>query len=178
MKSLSVSERYVWARYVGHQVYYSLANRDYEWELMPLGIDQKVGAIIWSPLCAGRLGGKYQRNKPLPPEGRVSQGGSPVPQSVVQEDVLYNIIDVLHELKEETGKSVAQIALNWLLQRPTVSSILFGARNEEQLKENLGAVGWNLTKEQVGRLDGVSEIPPAYPYWHQRQFPGLNPRPV
>ncbi|PTS99820.1 aldo/keto reductase, partial [Pedobacter sp. HMWF019] len=169
MKSLGLSEKNGWNRYVAHQVYYSLANREYEWELMPLGLDQQVGAIIWSPLSAGRLGGKYGRNKPVPTEGRVAQGGSPVPEMVVKEEVFYDTIDVLHEVAEETSKSVAQVALNWLLQRPTVSSIIIGARNEEQLKQNLGAVGWNLTKEQVKRLDQASTVPPIYPYWHQWQ---------
>lgn len=177
MKSLSVSERHGWSRYVGHQVYYSLANREYEWELMPLALDQNVGAIVWSPLSAGRLGGKYGRNKPIPPEGRVAQGGSPVPEMVVNDAVFYNTVDLLHELAEETGKTVAQVALNWLVQRPTVSSIIIGARNEEQLLQNLGAVGWNLSLEQVRRLDVASEVPPVYPYWHQWQNKKLNPTP-
>lgn len=177
MKSLSVSEKYGWNRYIAHQVYYSLINREYEWELMPLGIDQKVGAIIWSPLSAGMLGGKYRRGKPMPPESRWAQGGSPIPDRVVNADVLYNIMDVLDEIAKETGKTVAQIAINWLLQRPTVSSIIFGARNEEQLKQNLAAVGWNLTTEQIKRLDIVSDQPLIYPYWHQRQNLALNPPP-
>jgi aryl-alcohol dehydrogenase-like predicted oxidoreductase len=178
MKSLALSDRYGWNKYVGHQVYYSLINREYEWELMPLGLDQRVGAIVWSPLSAGRLGGKYQRNKPLPKESRISQGGSPVPESVLNEDVFYDTVDVLFELAGETGKSVAQIAINWLLQRPTISTIIIGARNEEQLKDNLGATGWNLSEQQVARLDNVSAIPPIYPYWHQRQNTKLNPLPV
>jgi aryl-alcohol dehydrogenase-like predicted oxidoreductase len=178
MKSLAISEKYGWNKYVGHQVYYSLANREYEWELMPLGLDQKVGAIIWSPLSAGRLGGKYQRNKPLPPEGRVSQGGSPVPQEVLNEEVFYNTVDVLNKIANETGKSVAQISINWLLQRPTISNIIIGARNEEQLKQNLGAVGWNLSKEHVAELDAASKVPTIYPYWHQRQNTTLNPLPI
>ncbi|RYE53398.1 MAG: aldo/keto reductase [Sphingobacteriales bacterium] len=177
MKSLSVSDRYGWNKYVGHQVYYSLANREYEWELMPLALDQKVGGIIWSPLAAGRLGGRYGRNKPIPQNGRVAQGGSPVPEMVVNEGLLYNIIDALQEIAAQTEKSVAQVAINWLLQRPTVSNIIIGARNEEQLKENLGAVGWNLTKEQVKKLDDVSAAPPTYPYWHQWQNKKLNPTP-
>lgn len=177
MKSLSVSERYGWSKYVAHQVYYSLANRDYEWELMPLGLDQKVGAIVWSPLAAGRLGGKYRRNQPLPPDSRVAQGGSPVPEAVVNETVFYNTIDALEQVAQETGKTVAQVALNWLLQRPTVSSVIIGARNEEQLRQNLGAVGWNLTTEQVKKLDAASEVPPVYPYWHQRKNTTLNPLP-
>lgn len=178
MKSLGVSEKYGWNKYVGHQVYYSLANREYEWELMPLGIDQQVGAIVWSPLSAGRLGGKYRRNQPLPADSRVAQGGSPVPDMVVKEDIFYNTVDALYEVAEETGKTVAQVALNWLLQRPTVSSIIIGARNEEQLKQNLGAVGWNLTTDQVKKLDAASEVPSIYPYWHQSLNKTLNPPPA
>lgn len=177
MKSKSVSEKYGWAHYIGHQVYYSLANREYEWELMPLGIDQNIGALIWSPLAAGMLGGKYGRNKPMPPESRVAKGGSPVPLEVLNEEVLYNTIDILEEIASETGKSVAQVALNWLLQRPTVSSILIGARNEEQLRQNLGSVGWNLNREQVRRLDEASAVTPVYPYWHQWKNKTLNPTP-
>jgi aryl-alcohol dehydrogenase-like predicted oxidoreductase len=177
MKSLGISEKYGWNRYVAHQVYYSLANREYEWELMPLAIDQKVGAMIWSPLSAGRLGGKYGRNKPIPADSRVAQGGSPVPEMVVREEIFYNTVDMLHIVAEETGKTVAQVALNWLLQRPTVSSIIIGARNEEQLKQNLGAVGWQLTPDQISRLDSASEVPTIYPYWHQWQNKTLNPTP-
>ncbi len=177
MKSLAVSEKYGWSRYVAHQVYYSLANREYEWELMPLATDQKVGGIIWSPLAAGWLGGKYRRDKPKPKDTRIAKGGSPVPEAVVKEEVLYNTIDAMDEVAAETGKTVAQVALNWLLQRPTVSSIIIGARNEEQLKQNLDSVGWNLSTEQVKKLDAASEVPPVYPYWHQRQNTSLNPLP-
>lgn len=177
MKSLAVSDRYGWNRYVGHQVYYSLLHREYEWELMPLGIDQKVGAIVWSPLSAGRLGGKYRRNQPLPMDSRVAQGGSPIPEAVVNEEVFYNIIDALDEVAAETGRSIAQVAINWVLQRPTVATIIIGARNEEQLKQNLGSIGWSLNTDQIKKLDKASEIPTIYPYWHQRQNPDLNPLP-
>ena len=177
MKSLAVSERYGWNRYVAHQVYYSLLHREYEWELMPLGLDQNVGAIVWSPLSAGMLGGKYRRNQPLPQESRIAQGGSPIPQAVINNELLYTIVEALDEIAAEKGKTVAQIALNWVLQRPTVSSIIIGARNEEQLKQNLDVVGWNLTKEQLQKLDTASEIPSTYPYWHQRQNLLLNPLP-
>lgn len=177
MKSLSVSDKFGWNKYVAHQVYYSLVNREFEWELMPLGIDQNVGSIIWSPLAAGRLGGKYGRNKPAPAESRIAQGGSPIPEAVVNEEVFYRITDTIDEVAAETGKTVAQVSLNWLLQRPTVSSIIIGARNEEQLKQNLAAVGWTLTTDQVKRLDAASEIPTIYPYWHQRQNLTLNPIP-
>jgi aryl-alcohol dehydrogenase-like predicted oxidoreductase len=166
MKSLEASNRYGWARHVSHQVYYSLIGREYEWELMPLGADQGVGALIWSPLGWGRLTGKIRRNQPRPEVSRLpatAQYGPPV-----DEELLYKVVDVLDVLAKETGKTVPQIALNWLLQRPTVSSVIFGARNAQQLRENLGAVGWNLTPEQVARLDAVSKVTPIYPYWHQR----------
>lgn len=177
MKSLAVSDRYGWNRYVAHQVYYSLASREYEWELMPLGLDQKVGALVWSPLAAGLLTGKFRRDKPVPKESRVAQGGSPVPSSVISDELLYNVVDVLDEISKETGKSIAQISLNWLLQRPTVSSLVVGARTEAQLKENLAATGWNLSVDQIKKLDAASETQSIYPYWHQRQKPGLNPLP-
>ncbi|WP_440134417.1 aldo/keto reductase [Chitinophaga sancti] len=177
MKSLSISERYGWSKYIAHQAYYSLVNRDFEWELMPLGIDQNVGTIVWSPLAAGRLSGKYRRNQPAPADARVAQGGSPIPASAITDDVFYNIIDELEAIAKEVEKTVAQVAINWLLQRPTVSNIIIGARNEDQLKQNFGAVGWNLSLDQVKRLDKVSEVPPVYPYWHQRDFPMLNAAP-
>ena len=177
MKSLAISDRFGWSRYVAHQVYYSLVSREYEWELMPLAIDQKVGALVWSPLAAGLLTGKFRRDRPVPKESRVAQGGSPVPSSVISDELLYNVIDALDEVSRESGKSIAQVALNWLLQRPTVSSLVVGARTEEQLKENLACAGWNLSIEQIKKLDAASEIQPTYPYWHQRQKPGLNPPP-
>lgn len=175
MKSLSVSERYGWTKYIAHQAYYSLLDREFEWELMPLGMDQQIGTIVWSPLASGRLGGKYRRNQPLPKENRVQQGGGHGP--ALNEEFLYNIVDALDEVAAETGKTVAQVALNWVLQRPTVANIIIGARNEEQLQQNLGAVGWNLTTEQVKKLDAASEREPVYPYWHQRQFAELNLQP-
>ncbi|WAC12835.1 aldo/keto reductase [Dyadobacter pollutisoli] len=175
MKSLSVSERYGWAKYIAHQAHYSLLSREFEWELMPLGLDQKIGTLVWSPLSAGRLGGKYRRNQPIPADGRIAQGGGEGP--AVPDDFFYNLIDVLDEIAAETQKSVAQVALNWLLQRPTVSNIVIGARNEEQLKQNLGAIGWDLTLEQIKKLDTASEKAPVYPYWHQRNNLALNPLP-
>ena len=177
MKSLSISERYGWSKYIAHQAYYSLLNRDFEWELMPLGIDQKIGTIVWSPLASGKLTGKYRRNKPLPADARVAQGGNPVLNTTQDDERLHSIVDALDEIAAETGKSIAQISLNWLLQRPTISNIIIGARNEEQLKQNLNAVGWNLTLDQIKKLDKASEILPTYPYWHQRQFPMLNTDP-
>jgi len=175
MKSLATADRYGWTRYVANQAYYSLIGRDYEWEQMPLGLDQGVGGVIWSPLGWGRLTGKIRRDQPRPEVSRLpgsSDFGPPV-----DEELLYRVVDALDEIAAETGKTVPQIALNWLLQRPTVSTIVIGARNEEQLKQNLGAVGWNLTPEQVARLDAASAVTPAYPYWHQRTFE-RNPSPV
>jgi aryl-alcohol dehydrogenase-like predicted oxidoreductase len=175
MKSLSVSERYGWAKYIAHQAYYSLLDREFEWELMPAGIDQNVGTIVWSPLASGQLGGKYRRGQPIPQDNRRSQGGSHGPETDFER--LYTIVDALDEVAEETGKSVAQVSINWLLQRPTVANIIIGARNEEQLRQNLDAVGWNLTIEQVKKLDAASDRDPIYPYWHQRQDTRLNPLP-
>lgn len=176
MKSLSISEKNSWARYVAHQVYYSLLSREYEWELMPLGIEHKVGSLIWSPLGWGRLTGKIRRNQPLPEGSRLHKTADYGPP--IADEHLYNIVDVLDEIAQETGKTIPQVSLNWLLQRPTVSSLIVGARNEEQLKQNLGAVGWNLTAEQVEKLDRASQVTPVYPYWHQRQFAERNPLPV
>lgn len=176
MKSLAVADRYGYSRYVANQTYYSLIGRDYEWELMPLGLDQGVGAVVWSPLGWGRLTGKIRRGQPLPETSRLHKTGGVGPQ--VTDDYLYRVVDALDEIAKETGKTVPQIALNWLLQRPTVSTLVVGARNEEQLRQNLGAVGWNLTTEQVAKLDAASEIAPVYPYWHQRGFAERNPPPV
>jgi len=175
MKSLATADRYGWTRYVANQAYYSLIGRDYEWEQMPLGLDQGIGGVIWSPLGWGRLTGKIRRGQPRPEVSRLpgsSDFGPPV-----DEERLYRVVDALDAIAAETGKTVPQIALNWLLQRPTVSTIVIGARNEEQLQQNLGAVGWNLTPEQVATLDEASAVTPAYPYWHQRTFE-RNPSPV
>jgi aryl-alcohol dehydrogenase-like predicted oxidoreductase len=176
MKALAVAEKYNLPRYVANQTYYSLIGRDYEWELMPLGVEQGVGAVVWSPLGWGRLTGKIRRGQPLPAGSRLHKTaamGPPVP-----EDHLCTVVEALDEVAEETGKTVPQIALNWLLQRPTVANIIVGARNEEQLRQNLGAVGWNLTPEQVAKLDKASTVTLPYPYWHQRGFTERNPAPV
>ncbi|MGC2257301.1 MAG: aldo/keto reductase [Candidatus Sulfotelmatobacter sp.] len=175
-KSLAVADKYGWARYVGHQVYYSLIGREYEWELMPLALDQGVGALVWSPLGWGRLTGKIRRGKALPAESRLHKTSEQGPQ--VQEEYLYKVVDALDAVAKETGKTVPQIALNWLLQRPSVSTVIMGARNEEQLRQNLAAEGWNLSREQIATLDAASEVTAAYPYWHQRQFLERNPLPV
>jgi len=176
MKSLDVSERYGWTRYVAHQAYYSLIGREYEWELMPLGLDQGVGGVVWSPLGWGRLTGKIRRGKPLPEVSRLHKTADYGPP--VSDELVYKVVDALDEIAKETGKTVPQIALNWLLQRPTVSNVIMGARNEEQLRQNLGAVGWNLTPAQVAKLDAASATTSIYPYWHQRQFGDRNPPPT
>ena len=177
MKSLAVSEKYGWSRYVSYQGYYSLIGRDYEWELMPLSLDQGVGTMVWSPLGWGRLTGKIRRGV-KPKEGRIAQGGGDY-GPVVDDEYLYKVVDALDLVAKETGKTVPQVALNWLLQRPGVANIVIGARNEEQLKQNLGAVGWNLTAAQVAKLDAASSLPAiAYPYWHQAGFANRNPQPV
>ncbi|WP_429124710.1 aldo/keto reductase [Ensifer sp. 4252] len=176
MKSLAAAEKHGYPRYVAHQVYYSLVGRDYEWELMPLGLDQGVGALVWSPLGWGRLTGKIRRGQPWPEGSRLHDTASFGPP--VDDDQLYDIVDVLDELASETGRTIPQIAINWLLQRPTVSSVIIGARNEEQLRQNLGAVGWSLTAEQIARLDQASRKTPAYPhfpYHLQEGFARLNP---
>ncbi len=174
MKSLAASDRYGYPRHVAHQAYYSLLNRDYEWELMPLGRDQGVGALIWSPLGWGKLTGKIRRNQPAQPGTRAHDIAGTGPH--FEEERLFRIVDALDAVAEATGKTVPQVALNWLLQRTTVSSIIIGARNEEQLIQNIGAIGWKLTQEQIAELDRASDVPPAYPVWHQRGFPTLNER--
>jgi aryl-alcohol dehydrogenase-like predicted oxidoreductase len=176
MKSLAAADRYNLPRYVANQTYYSLVGRDYEWELMPLAVDQGVGAVVWSPLGWARLTGKIRRGQPMPADSRLPKTADRGPQ--VDEDYLYKVVDALDGVAAETGKTVPQVALNWLLQRPTVSSVIIGARNEEQLRQNLGAVGWNLTPEQVAKLDAASWREPAYPYWHQRGFAERNPFPA
>jgi aryl-alcohol dehydrogenase-like predicted oxidoreductase len=176
MKSLAASDRYGYPRYVANQTYYSLVGREYEWELMPLGLDQGLGAVVWSPLGWGRLTGKIRRGQPLPATSRLHVTADFGPQ--VPEDYLYKVVDALDAVAAETGKSVPQIALNWLLTRPTVATVIVGARNEAQLRENLGAIGWSLTPAQIALLDSASERPLAYPYWHQRGFEERNPRPV
>jgi aryl-alcohol dehydrogenase-like predicted oxidoreductase len=179
MKSLGLAERHGWPRYVAHQVYYSLVGRDYEWELMPLAIDQRVGALVWSPLGWGRLTGSIRRGRAVPDTSRLHETAKWGPP--VNDERLYRIVDALDVVAAETGRSVPQIAIAWLLTRPTVSSVILGARNEAQLRDNLGAVGWSLTSDQIRRLDDASAVMPAYPYYPYRTqagFARLNPPPV
>ncbi|MBA4190044.1 MAG: aldo/keto reductase [Planctomycetaceae bacterium] len=178
MKSLAVSERYGWSRYVAHQAYYSLVGRDYEWELMPLGLDQGVGAVVWSPLGWGRLTGKLRRGQPLPKTSRLNSQVSNEKGPPVADEYVFKVVDALDAVAKETGKTLPQVALNWLLQRPTVATVIIGARDEQQLRDNIGATGWALTPAQVAKLDAASAVTLAYPYWHQRGFVERNPPPV
>jgi aryl-alcohol dehydrogenase-like predicted oxidoreductase len=176
MKSLAAADRHGWPRYVAHQAYYSLVGRDYEWELMPLGADQGVGAMVWSPLGWGRLTGKIRRGQPPPETSRLRDTADAGPP--VDDERLHRVVDALDAIAAETEKTVPQVAINWLLQRPTVSSVIIGARTEDQLRQNLGAVGWRLTADQIARLDAASAVTPAYPYypyWREGGFKALNP---
>ena len=182
MKSQGAADRYGYSRFVANQTYYSLIGRDYEWELLPLGLDQGVGAVVWSPLGWGRLTGRVRRGQPLPKSSRLHETAGFAPP--VDEERLYRVVDALDAVSAETDKSIPQVALNWLLQRPTVSTVLIGARDEKQLRENLGAVGWQLTAEQIARLDAASALTPPYPYypyWNgqfaERTPPAIRPSP-
>jgi aryl-alcohol dehydrogenase-like predicted oxidoreductase len=178
MKSLAVSDERHLTRYVAHQAYYSLVGREYEWELMPLALDQRVGAVIWSPLGWGRLTGKIRRGQPMPAVSRLNTKIARDLGPPISDDLVYRVVDAIDVIANETGKTVPQIALNWLLQRPSVATVIIGARNEGQLRDNLGAVGWMLTPEHMTSLDKASATTPVYPYWHQRGFADRNPPPV
>ena len=178
MKSLAVSEKHGLSRYVAHQAYYSLAGRDYEWELMPLALDQNVGTVVWSPLGWGRLTGKIRRGQPLPEISRLQSQAIVEAGPPVADEHVYRVVDAIDEVAKETSKTVPQIAINWLLQRPTVATVIIGARNADQLRQNLGAADWNLTPAQVAKLEACSATTPAYPYWHQRGFAERNPSPI
>jgi len=176
MKAQALADRHGWPRFVAHQAYYSLIGRAYEWDLMPLGLDQGIGALVWSPLGWGRLTGRIRRGAPLPDGSRLRDTETLAPP--VETEHLYRVVDALDAIASETGKTVPQIALNWLLQRPTVASVIIGARNEAQLRDNLGAVGWTLTADQMARLDAASDVVPPYPHTPYRQqegFARLNP---
>jgi len=178
MKSLAVSDRHGWARYVAHQAYYSLVGRDYEWELMPLALDQLVGAVVWSPLGWGRLTGKIRRGQAMPAVSRLRNPEVVSYGPPVSDEQLFSVVDALEAVASDTGKTVPQVAINWLLRRPSVSTVIIGARNEEQLRQNLGAAGWTLSPDHVARLDAASAVTLPYPYWHQRGFVERNPPPV
>lgn len=175
MKMLALADRHGFTKPVINQVYYALTDREYEWELMPLGLDQNVGALVWSPLAGAKLTGKVGRHK-KPAEG--SRAATDATWAVPDEH-LFAITDVLEALEKETGHSVPQIALAWVLSRPTVSGIVIGARNVTQLRDNLGATSFKLDADQIKRLDDASATRPIYPYWHQQAtLASRNPSPV
>jgi aryl-alcohol dehydrogenase-like predicted oxidoreductase len=178
MKSLAASEKRGLSRYVAHQAYYSLVGREYEWELMPLALDQKIGTVVWSPLGWGRLTGRIRRGQPLPETSRLQSQTIVEMGPPLSDEHVHRVVDAIDEVSKETGKSVPQIAINWLLQRPTVATVIIGARNADQLRQNLGAVDWHLTAAQISKLDACSETTPIYPYWHQRGFEERNPSPI
>ena len=163
MKSLAAADRFGLQRYVANQTYYSLIGRDYEWELMPLGLDQGVGAIVWSPLGWGRLTGKIRRGQPLPQGSRLHETAGFAPPA--DDERVYRVVEAMDEVAAQTGRTLPQIAINWLLQRPTVSSVLIGARDEAQLKQNIGALGWQLDAAQLAHLNTASAVTPPYPYY-------------
>ena len=178
MKSLAASERHGWARYVAHQAYYSLLGREFEWELMPLALDQGVGTVVWSPLAMGRLGGKIRRGQAAPHVSRLNHARTAQIAPPADDEQVYRVVDALDAVAKETGKAVAQIAINWVLQRPSVATVIIGARDEAQLRQNLGATGWKLTPAQMAQLEAASAKPRIYPYWHQAQFAERNPFPT
>ncbi len=176
MQLLERADRHGLPKPTVQQVYYSLVGRDFEWDLMPLGSREGVGAMIWSPLGWGRLTGKIRRGQPVPEGSRLHETAGFGPP--VDEALLFDVVDALAAVAAETGKTVPQIALNWLLRQPTVSSVIIGARNEDQLRQNLGAVGWELNEDQAHRLTAASMTDaayPAFPYRRQEGFARLFP---
>jgi aryl-alcohol dehydrogenase-like predicted oxidoreductase len=173
MKSLAASDRMNISRYVVYQGLYSLVARDYEWELMPLGADQDVALMVWSPLGWGRLTGKIRRDHSTN-QGRIASGGAEG-GPLIHSEHLYKVVDAIDVVARDLGKSVPQVALNWLLTRPTVANIVIGARNEDQLLDNLGSLGWNLSAHHLALLEQASHRDAPYPYWHQRDFADRNP---
>lgn len=163
MKSLSISEKHNFEKYVIYQGYYSLIGRDYEQELMPLLKDQGMGLMVWSPLGWGRLTGKIRRNQPIA-DGRIQSGGA-VGSPPVEDEELYTLVDVLERIANETGKTISQVAINWLVQQDSVSNIVIGARNEQQLIENLGSVGWSLSEVNLAELNAITAPKLIYPHW-------------
>jgi len=174
MKALCISEREGLERYVSQQVYYSLVARELEYELIPLGLDRGVGILVWSPLAFGFLTGKYRRGQPEPEETRRAKLGD---VGTLDLEKGYDIVDTLDEIARDRNVTIPQVALNWLLRQPGISSVIIGARNEQQLQDNLGAATWELTPDEVKRLNEVSAVPPIYPYWHQRKY-GIERNPL
>lgn len=167
MKALGISQARGFEPLISQQVYYSLIARELELELLPLSLDQNVGIMVWSPLSFGLLSGKYRRNQPKPDNSRLAHMDAP---GTIDWEKLYGIVDILDEIAKTKNKTIPQVALNWLCRRPGISTVIIGARNEQQLRDNIGAVGWSLTEDEVKRLDKASEVPEIYPYWHQHHW--------
>ena len=165
MKSLGVAERRGLPRYVSQQIYYSLIHRDAEYELIPLAVDEGVGTLVWSPLAGGLLSGKYRRGVEAPAGSRHASEWREPP--IYDEEKMYDIIEVLVDVAAKLDASPAQVALAYLLGRPSVSSVIVGARNSAQLADNLAAADLNLDGAARQQLDAVSALPLIYPYWHQ-----------
>lgn len=171
MKALMRADALSLSRYVTHQVMYSLLERDYEYELQPLAADMDVGAMVWSPLAGGKLSGKITRSTGIPPGSRTEgMGGLGSPENA---DRLYRIVDWLNQIAMEEGRTIPQVALAWVLAQPTVSSIVIGARSEEQLLANLTDSDWRLSADYVDMLNKASQTEMPYPYSHQQNFPML-----
>jgi aryl-alcohol dehydrogenase-like predicted oxidoreductase len=165
MKALGIADRRGLARFVSQQIHYTLQAREAEYELLPIAVDQGLGVLVWSPLAGGLLSGKFRRGQPAPAGSRLLSGWDEPP--VRDQELLYDVVEVVVEVAKGRGVSPAQVALAWLLQRPAVTSLVIGARTEEQLADNLGAADLSLTPEELDRLEEVSRPPLLYPYWHQ-----------
>ena len=168
MKALSTSERLGYQRFVSQQIHYTLQAREAEYELVPIGVDQQVGILVWSPLAAGLLTGKFRRGQEGPEGARHTLGWDEPP--IRDEEKLYDIIDALVDIANEHDVSAAQVSLAWLLGRPAVASLVVGARTPEQLEDNLASVSLQLTVDERARLDAISSPPLLYPYWHQAKI--------
>ncbi len=175
MKALSISDRLGIARYISQQINYSLLARDAEHDLVRVGMDQKVGIMVWSPLQFGLLSGKFRKGAAKPAESRLNSVDAP---GTIDEARLHRIVDALDAVAKERGVTVSQVALNWVTRKPGVDTVIIGARNEQQLRDNLASASWSLSDAEVEKLDEVSALPLPYPYWHQQKFAGeRNPAP-
>jgi len=167
MKAHSIADRLGVRRYISQQINYSLIAREAEHDLVQVGLDQRTGIMVWSPLQFGLLSGKFRRGAAKPAESRLNTVDAP---GNIDQDRLHRIVDVLEEIAAQRGVSVPQVALNWVTRKPGVDTVVIGARTEQQLRDNLAAATWTLTDAEVERLDEVSAIPLPYPYWHQQKF--------
>lgn len=172
MKALAAADRHGLSRYICQQVNYSLVAREVEHEIVPMGLDQGLGLMAWSPLQAGLLSGKFRRGV-RPEVSRLNALDTP---GTIDFERLYRIVDVMDAVARERGASCSQVAINWLLNKPGVDTVIVGARDDAQLADNLAAASWRLTADEVTALDEVSALPEPYPMWHQHRF-GLERNP-